>query len=93
MRDNKYPKKKIFAKFIGDIRYFDRFSNLWEDMLSICKVRVKVPFNIQNPILPFRDTKSGKVIYPFGTWARMYTNAEIKNAEKYGYEFKLPFFY
>ena len=88
MQDNKYPTK-LFAKFIGDIRYFDRFSNLWEDMLSICRVRVTAPYNISNPLLPFRDVKSGRVIYPDGTWTGMYTSVEIKNAEKYGYEFEI----
>ena len=88
MANNKYPNK-LFAKFIGDIRYFDRFTNLWDDMLSICRVRVTAPFNLANPILPFRDTKTGRVIYPDGTWIGMYTSIEIKNAVKYGYKFDI----
>ena len=31
MANNKYPNK-IYAKFIGDIRYIDRFNNLFDDM-------------------------------------------------------------
>ena len=86
MANNVYPTK-LFAKFIGDIRYFDRFSSLFEDMLSICKVKVTAPFGIKNPLLPFRDVKTGRVIYPDGTWNGMYTSVEIKNAEIYGYKF------
>ena len=58
-------------------------------MLSICRVKVTAPFNIQHPILPFRDTKTGRVIYPDGTWFGMYTSAEIKNAIKYGYKIEI----
>ena len=79
MANNKYPNK-IFGKFIGDIRLHDRFTNLFDDMLSICKVRVTAPFGIKHPILPFRDVKSGRVIYPDDTWTGMYTSVEIKNA-------------
>nr|YP_010697878.1 hypothetical protein P1Q19_mgp20 [Fuscoporia viticola]WCF76839.1 hypothetical protein [Fuscoporia viticola] len=88
MANNKYPNK-LFGKFIGDIRYFDRFNYLFDDMLSICRVRVTAPLGLANPILPFRDTKSGRIIYPEGTWIGMYTSVEIKNAIKYGYKFDI----
>ena len=88
MANNKYPNK-IFGKFIGDIRLHDRFTNLFDGMLSICKVRVTAPYGIELPILPFRDTKTGKVIYPDGTWTGMYTSPEIKNAINFGYKFEI----
>ena len=86
MGNNKYPNK-VFGKFIGDIRYFDL--DLFNNMLSICKVKVTAPFGIKNPLLPFRDTKTVRVIYPDGVWTGMYTSVEIKNAEIYGYKFDI----
>lgn len=88
LANNKYPNK-LFGKFIGDIRYFYKFTNLWDDMLSICKVRVIAPFGLEHPILPFRDINTGRVIYPDGNWTGMYCSEEIKKAEKYGYKFEI----
>ena len=77
MANNKYPNK-LFAKFIGDIRYFDRYRNMWDDMLSICKVRVTAPFGVKHPILPFRDDKTGRVIYPDGNWEECILQLKLK---------------
>ena len=46
-------------------------------------------FGLDHLILPFRGVKSGRVIYPDGTWSGMYTSVEIKNAINYGYKFEI----
>ena len=39
--------------------------------------------------MPLRDIKTGRVIYPDGTWTGMYTSVEIKNAINFGYKFEI----
>ena len=86
MKDYKYPNK-LFAKFIGDIRYMDIYKNLYNSMLGIYNVVVTAPFNIKHPILPFKNDNF--TIFPTGTWTGMYCSEELKNAEKYGYKFEI----
>ena len=86
MKDFKYPNK-LYAKFIGDIRYISEFKGLYRNMLGIYRVRVTAPDDIRHPILPYRDKYN--VIYPVGTWEGMYCSEELKNAEKYGYSFEI----
>jgi hypothetical protein len=60
----------------------------WEDIKDyhgISLVTVKVP-KMNIPPLPYKHPKSGKLIFPFGTWTGSYVNKELVMAEKYGCE-------
>ena len=89
MAQFKFPNK-LYAKFIGDIRYSPEYSYIFEseNFLGIFKVRVSTPLDLKHPILPYR-CDNGRVIYPTGTWEGMYCSEELKNAEKYGYKFDI----
>jgi len=55
-------------------------------------VEVQAPLNLKNPILPYKMTNkngSTSTINAVGTWEGWYFSEEIKNAEKYGYKFKI----
>ena len=85
MKDYKYPTD-IIGKFIGDIRLVSAYEHYFNNNLGIYKVKVKAP-NIKNPILPVKS--KGQLLYPYGNWTAWYFSEEIKNAEKYGYEFEI----
>ena len=83
MKDFKYPTD-IIGKFIGDIKNTD-FFDLYDHKLGIYLVEVFAP-DIKHPLLPVRTNTT---IYGYGNWTGMYFSDEIKNAEKYGYKFKI----
>jgi hypothetical protein len=55
-------------------------------------VEVQAPLDLKNPILPFKIENSNgstSTINGVGNWRGWYFSEEIKNAEKYGYKFKI----
>jgi hypothetical protein len=81
--DMPYAIKNYFK---GDLRKNDL--NLYNNSLGFYKVNIMSPTDLINPIIPFRTDKA-TVIYPTGYWGGVYFSEELKNAEKYGYKFKL----
>lgn len=53
-------------------------------------VEVECP-EMKVPFLPYKnkEKKYSTTVYPIGTWSGWYFSEEIKNAEKYGYKFKI----
>jgi DNA polymerase elongation subunit (family B) len=51
---------------------------------GLADVKVFVPGKLNYPPLPFRDEKTGKVIYPTGTFRGYYTFPELRNLQKEG---------
>lgn len=43
------------------------------------------------PLLPYRDVKRGKLIFPYGHWKASYTNLELRKALELGYRIKKIF--
>lgn len=82
---NEFPTD-IIGYFIGDITLIDDYSYLYNDKLGVYKVKVTAP-SIKHPILPIRI--DGTCVYPEGDWIGWYFSEELKNAEKYGYNFQI----
>lgn len=70
---------------IGKHIYFEGERPL-KDVFGYVQVDVEAP-NIKTPFLPLK-TENG-TIYPTGTWSGWYFTEELKNAELYGYKFKI----
>ena len=85
MKANKFPTD-VILKFIGDISNNSDYKHLYDEKLGIFKVIVEAP-EIDNPLLPFKVR--GSIIFGHGKWKGWYLSEEIKNAEKYGYEFEI----
>nr|YP_009690413.1 DNA polymerase family B [Coniferiporia sulphurascens]QEG57193.1 DNA polymerase family B [Coniferiporia sulphurascens] len=59
---------------------------MYNNSLGIYKVNVTAP-DISHPILPFRHNNT--TVFGAGTWTGWYFSEELKNAEKYGYQFEI----
>ena len=59
---------------------------------GVLKVTVTAPNDINIPLLPVKS-KSGKLIFPRGTWTGFYCSPELQKAEKLGYKIKVHFGY
>lgn len=49
-------------------------------------ITINIPDDVYIGLLPYRDLKRGKTIYPVGTWRGVYPSIELQNAEQYGLE-------
>ena len=73
-------------EFEGNIFEYEK------DPFGFFEVIVETTKDLKHPILPFRseDKKYGnRTIYPLGKWKGVYFSEELKNAEKYGYKYKV----
>ena len=86
MKQFNYPGK-ILAYFKGNIVDMKEYSELYLNNLSFLRVNIKVPKEIKNPILPIRSENVS--IYGVGQWTGWYYSEELKNAEKYGYQYEI----
>lgn len=86
MQAFKYPGK-ILGYFRGNISTMNEYSKLYSSNLSFLKVEVTAPKNLTHPILPYRAENVS--IYGVGKWTGWYYSEEIKNAESYGYQFRI----
>jgi len=89
-----YPSSmEKFAIPVGKGKFFEGDYSLWfKDIFGFVLVEVNAPKNLKRPILPHKIINSDgsqSTIYPVGTWIGWYFTEEIKNAMKYGYEFKI----
>jgi DNA polymerase type B, organellar and viral len=78
--------------FQGDIKYYSGSLGPIEDLLGFYEVEVTSPEGLVYPILQRRvkTTKGGtRTVADLGTWTGVYFSEEIKNAEQYGYTFKV----
>nr|YP_009690150.1 DNA polymerase family B [Porodaedalea pini]QEG56930.1 DNA polymerase family B [Porodaedalea pini] len=82
----KYPTD-IIGYFIGDITLIQDYAHLYKNNFGFYKVKVEAPDSIKHPLLPIRN--QGTCIFPTGTWTGWYFSEEIKNCEKYGYQFEI----
>jgi hypothetical protein len=85
MKEFKFPTKLI-GYFIGDISNKSNYKHLYENNLGIYKVEVIAP-DIKHPLLPHKMDNT--TVFGQGTWTGWYFSEELKNAEKYGYKFKI----
>lgn len=87
LRDNEFPipndKNCVFIKSKQEIDGLNKkWNHYYDNYLCIIDALIFVPFQIIAP-LPYKD-ENEKTIYPTGTIRGVYTNVELKNAEKYG---------
>jgi len=78
--------------FQGDIKYYSGSLGPIEELLGFYEVEVTTPENLAYPILQRRvkTTNGGtRTVADLGTWKGVYFSEEIKNAEQYGYTFKI----
>lgn len=57
-----------------------------DNFFGFIKCDVITPNNILKPILPYKDFKNGRTIYPIGKWTATYFSEELKEAIKLGYK-------
>ena len=85
MNSNKYPTDMI-CEFIGDITSNSETKSLFDNFVGIYKVHMYGP-DIEHPIIPVKI--NGTSIFGKGEWIGWYYSEELKNASKYGYQFKI----
>lgn len=78
MRDHYYPDGKAVNTKI-----------FHKDKLGIYTVKVTVPETEYFPIIPTKQKKDNKLIFPVGRFITTITSAEILYAEKLGYKFEV----
>lgn len=60
-----------------------------DNFFGFAKCEIITPSNILKPILPYKDYKNGRTIYPIGKWIGTYFSEELKAITKLGYKIKL----
>lgn len=71
-------------------KFPDPYSGFWTkspnfESEGMSDITVKAP-EIKIPYLPYRDTESGRLLFPLGTFRGTYTHFEIREAIKLGYK-------
>jgi len=67
-------------------------ANMSVSDFGVLKVTVTAPKDLNIPLLPVKS-KTGKLIFPRGTWTGFYCSPELQKAEKLGYKIKVHFGY
>lgn len=60
-----------------------------ENFFGFVLAKIKVSKDIVIPLLPYKDPKSDKTIFPTGEWTGVYFSEELKAVVKHGYEVTL----
>lgn len=60
---------------------------------GVIKVEVEAPKDLDIPLLPFREEKTRKLIFPKGKWTGFYCTPELKKAKQLGYKIKIIYGY
>ncbi|MCO5560144.1 hypothetical protein L7F22_013751 [Adiantum nelumboides] len=60
-----------------------------EHLFGFVEAKVTCPDSIEVPLLPYKDPKSGTLLFPTGTFAGVYFTEELKLASKVGYQIEL----
>nr|YP_009381356.1 hypothetical protein AEK19_MT0150 [Utricularia reniformis]ART31176.1 hypothetical protein AEK19_MT0150 [Utricularia reniformis] len=71
------------AKWVGNLQ-----GQKLEDLYGFIEAYVICPESIKNPVLPYRDEKSGVLLFPTGTFIGVYYSEELKYAQSIGYTVK-----
>lgn len=82
MRDSPVPNPSK-TKYLKDETEIRRL--IEEDQHLMVECRVRVPKH-RIGLLPYRDTKNKKLIFPYGEWTGIYHSIELKAAMQYGME-------
>ena len=56
---------------------------------ALAEIYCPGPTIIKNPVLPYKDEKTGKTIFPRGSWTGTYFSEELKAVESLGYSIRL----
>ncbi len=81
MRDEYIPNPSI-SKYLKDA---DQIRGLIETDFLTVDCRVRVP-KLRIGLLPYRDKKTGKLIFPYGEWRGVYNSIELREALRWGAE-------
>nr|YP_009690259.1 DNA polymerase family B [Porodaedalea pini]QEG57039.1 DNA polymerase family B [Porodaedalea pini] len=88
-----YPfSMKEFPMPIGMPKYFEGdITKIKPDAFGIFEVEVQAPKDLYYPVIQTKvQTPNGnRTIAPVGNWSGVYFSEEIKNAETFGYKFKI----
>ena len=79
---------------VGTPNYFEGAIPLFKSVFGFVEAHIITPTSdkLKHPILPVKYRNPNGVvstIFPFGSWTGWYFSEELKNAEKYGYKFKV----
>lgn len=85
MSANKFPTDMI-CEFIGDITTNKETKQLYDNHVGVYKVQLQAP-DIEHPLLPYR--MDGTCVYGAGKWTGWFYSEELKNAQDFGYTFKI----
>jgi len=66
---------------VDDMRYIINYEGM-------SKVDIACPATLKYPILPFRDDKTKRVIYPIGSWTGTFSHLILRKALEQGYQVK-----
>jgi len=78
-----YSMQGIFPTF--DSGYWTKNADFEREGMS--EVTIEAP-KIKIPYLPYREPKSGRLLFPIGKFRGVYTHFEIREAKKLGYNIK-----
>lgn len=81
MRDCYIPNPSI-SKYVKD---YDQIRGLIETDFLTVDCRVMVP-KLRIGLLPYRDKKTGKLLFPYGEWRGTFNSVELREALKWGAE-------
>ena len=88
-----YPySMKYFAMPVDTPKFFEgNILRINPEAFGVFEVEVKAPDNLKYPVLQTKVQINGNntTIAPLGNWTGWYFSAEIFNAMKYGYVFKV----
>lgn len=73
----------------GIPKYISGLNLKLSEFFGFVRVKVEAPLDMFIPILPYKSEKLNTTIFPTGTWEGWYFSEEVKNAEKFGYKFKV----
>lgn len=67
-------------KWVGDLRYYDL-----DNLFGFVEAYIVCPEGIKRPLLPYRCTERGVLLFPTGTFFGVYFTEELKLAQSIGY--------
>ena len=81
MRDELIPNPTI-TRYIKNP---DQIRGMINSEFMTVECRVRVP-RIRIGLLPYKDKKNNKLIFPYGEWRGVYQSVELREALKWGLE-------